>query len=67
VRLCTVSNLRLLRLPSWVFMLFTMPSCFCAWCGNPVSVGVAIAGVVVYHELCLARRTRLLKPWGGPQ
>jgi hypothetical protein len=37
-----------------------MPSRWCAWCGMQVTVGVVVAGVVVYHEFCWWRRTRVL-------
>jgi hypothetical protein len=40
-----------------------MPSPYCAWCGKPLTVGVTVAGVVVYHEFCRCRRVRVL---GGP-
>jgi hypothetical protein len=32
----------------------------CAGCGKPVTVGIVIAGVVIYHEFCWWRRTRIL-------
>jgi hypothetical protein len=36
-----------------------MPS-RCAWCGKPITVGVVVADVVVYHEFCWWRRARRL-------
>lgn len=34
------------------FIIPVMPSHWCAWCGEPVEVGVIVAGAVIYHEFC---------------
>jgi hypothetical protein len=49
----------------WVangLMLLTMLSRWCAWCGKPVTVGVVVASVVVYHGW---ERRACLTSWPG--
>jgi hypothetical protein len=58
---------RLIRLSTLVAMedgthSVRMHSQWCAWCGKPVTVGVVIAAVVLYHDLCWERRACLIEP-----
>jgi hypothetical protein len=41
-----------------------MRSIWCAWCGERVAGGVIVGKVVAYHDLCWARRARVL---AGPE